>query len=479
MKRRDFLSSTAGFGASLLTSGCAFAGSEKPAKAQSPKHPNVLFLAVDDLNDWVGCLGGHPDAKTPHIDRLASEGLLFEHAYCPAPLCNASRASLLTGLLPSTTGVYKNSQLWRKAQRLKEAVTLPRHFMNNGYYVAGGGKIFHGSQNDIDSWHTYFRQGSFPRPEKLPGSGIPGMGNLDWGPIQADEEEIRDTKVANWAASELQKKHDKPFFLACGIFRPHLRWYAPQKYFDAFPPDKITLPKINPKDLDDVPPIARRWANGAVNSKIMKHKKWREAVAAYLACCMYADACIGRVLAALEKSPYKDNTIVVFWTDHGWHLAEKLHWKKFTLWEEATRTPFIVKAPGVTQPAGRCSRPVSLVDIYPTLIELCGLKENPELDGKSLVPFLKNPEAASVRPALTTYQKGNHSLRSEKWRYTRYSDGTEELYDHEKDPLEWTNLAGDDRCDAVKKQLAEWLPKTDAPDAPSIPRKPKKAKKGT
>ena len=435
---------------------------------RGPERKNVLFLAIDDLNDWVGCLGGHPDAKTPNIDRLASRGVLFERAYCSAPLCNPSRASLLTGLNPSTTGVYRNDHIWRAAPKLKGVVTLPHLFRLNGYYVAGGGKIFHGGQNDPDAWEFYFSKGSYPRPPRLPANGIPGLGNLDWGPVDVPEERIKDTLVAEWAASELRENHKKPFFIGCGIFRPHLPWYVPRKYFELFPPERVHLPEINERDLDDVPPIPRKWAHPEVHRRIMKYGKWREGVAAYLACGAYADACIGRVLAALEESPHKDNTVVVLWCDHGWHLAEKLHWKKFTLWEESTRTPLVFVAPGVTTPGARCPRTVSLLDIYPTLVELCSLPRTRNLEGMSLVRFLKNPLAARSRPALTTFLRGNHSVRTERWRYTRYRDGTEELYDHKNDPLEWTNLAGRKEYGELKGALARFFPKHNEPDAPSL-----------
>lgn len=477
MKRRGFLKTAAGIcTASMLPEmGCAHQAAK--TTGGGGKRPNVLFIAVDDLNDWVGCLGGHPDARTPNIDRLAARGLLFERAYCPAPLCNASRASLLTGFHPSSTGVYRNSHLWRKAEKLRDAVTLPRYFMDNGYHVVGGGKIFHGGQGDPGSWHAYFSSGGFPKPTSLPGSGIKGLGNVDWGAVDAPDGALKDTQVADWAARELLKKHDKPFFIACGIFRPHLPWYAPRKYFDRFPADKITLPRVKENDLADVPPIARRWANRDIHKKIVDNGKWREAVAAYLACGNYADMCIGRVLDALDKSPEKDNTIVVFWCDHGWHLAEKLHWKKFALWEEANRTPFIMVAPGTTKPGMRCGRTVSLLDIYPTLIELCGLTAKPELDGASLAPLLLRPDALRERPAVMTYQYGNHSVRSERWRYTRYVDGTEELYDHDKDPQEWENLAGRSDLAPVKKKLARWLPKVNAKPAPSAPKAGKARKR--
>ena len=198
----------------------------------------------------------------------------------------------------------------------------------------------------------------------------------------------------------------------------------------------------------------------------MESNNWRKAVSAYLASIAFADACVGRVLDGLDRSPYADNTIIVLWSDHGWHLGEKLHWRKFALWEEATHNVLMIVAPGVTRPGVRCGRPVTLLDIYPTLVELCGLRPRDGLEGQSLVPLLKNASAPWERPALTTYKRGNHSIRTERWRYIRYSDGTEELYDHDNDELEWNNLANKPRHKRLKAELARWMPQTNAPDGP-------------
>jgi arylsulfatase A-like enzyme len=287
-----------------------------------------------------------------------------------------------------------------------------------------------------------------------------------------------DWKVASWAIGELRKKHDRPFFLGCGFFRPHLPWYVPPKYFDMYPLDKVTLPNVNENDLDDVPPIGKRMARPERDHKnVIEHKQWRKAVQAYLASISFVDACVGRVIDAFDKSPYADNTVIVLWSDHGWHLGEKLHWRKFALWEEATHNVLMVVAPGVTWPGQRCSRPVTMLDIYPTLIDLCNLAAKEELEGRSLVSLLKDPKAEWERPALTTHGRNNHSLRTERWRYIRYSDGTEELYDHDKDPLEWKNLAGESEYGRIKKRLAKWLPKTNVPDVPRAKAKAKRSKK--
>lgn len=456
--RRQFLKIAGAAAALPFVSRAARAGKAK-------NKPNVLFMAIDDLNDWIGCLGGHPDVKTPNLDRLAAKGVLFTNAHCSAPACNPSRASLMTGILPGTSGVYHNPNPWRESPVLANAVTIPQHFRAHGYRVVGGGKIYHGAFPDPASWQEYFpsqtkNKPSDPMPKNRPLNGIPRTAHFDWGPVDAKDTEMGDYKVADWAISELNKEHDKPFFLACGFFRPHLPWYVPQKYFDMYPPDKVTLPNVNEDDLDDVPPIGKKMARPqGDHRKVVNHNQWRKAVQAYLASISFVDTCVGRVVDALEKSRYADNTVIVLWGDHGWHLGEKLHWRKFALWEEATHAPLMFVAPGVTEPGGRCGRPVDHLDIYPTLIELCGLEPRAELEGNSLVPLLRNPETTWDEPALTTHGKDNHSLRDERWRYIRYSDGTEELYDHDEDPLEWKNLAGDPKYADVKNRLRKFLPK--------------------
>lgn len=438
--------------------------------AQGSK-PNVLFIAIDDLNDWIGCLGGHPDVKTPNIDRLAKRGVLFTKAYCAAPVCNPSRTALMTGLRPSTTGVYENRHPWREAPLLKNAVTLAQHFMANGYDVRGGGKIFHNSYNDPASWHEWLKEPPNPVPDKRPANGIPNKAQFDWGPVDCDDKEMSDWKVAEWASAQLRKKRDKPFFLAPGFIRPHLPWYVPRKYFELYNAETVTLPVVKDDDLDDVPPEGRRLALRSGDHKaVLEHGQWRRAVQGYLASISFTDACVGKVLDALDASEYAKNTIVVLWSDHGWHLGEKLHWRKFALWEEATRNPFMMVVPGVTRPGMRCDRTVDYMSLYPTMIELCGLTPKSGLEGISIVPLLKNPAARWDRPAVTTYERGNHSVRSERWRYIRYYDGSEELYDHAGDDMEWTNLASKPEFTKVKTELAKWLPKTDAPDAPTSTR---------
>jgi len=439
--------------------------------------PNVLFIAVDDLNDWIGALGGHPQAQTPNIDRLIERGVLFTHAYTAAPACNPSRAALMTGIAPHRSGVYLNSQPWRPV--MPDAVTIPQHFRKFGYTARASGKILHGRYPDPPSWDEYWPSQTNNRPEdpvpaERPVNGIPDTAHFDWGPVAEDPEAMGDFQVASWISEQLGKAHDKPFFLACGIFRPHLPWYVPQRYFDAFPLESIELPAFVKDDLEDVPPAGVRMANpGKDHANVTKHGEWKAAVQGYLASILFADEQVGRVLDALEASPHRDDTIVVLWTDHGWHLGEKEHWRKFALWEEATRTPLVWVAPEGTPglPEGtvagrRVDTPVNLLDVYPTLIELAGIGPNEELSGRSLVPLMRDPEAEWERPSLTTHGRLNHALRSPNFRYIRYADGAEELYDHRNDPLEAENLAGDEAYADVIARLKAWLPDENEPDAP-------------
>jgi arylsulfatase A-like enzyme len=353
--------------------------------------------------------------------------------------------------------------------------------MANGYQVSGAGKIYHGRFADPQSWQAYFpskrkTRPADPLPAGRPLNGIPRAAHFDWGPVDVKDQDMGDWKVARWAAGELAKKRDKPFFLACGIFRPHLPWYVPKKYFDRFPPGKVTLPTVKKDDLDDVPPMGRKIARPRGDHlRVIQTNNWHKAVAGYLASMAFADACVGQVLDALDNGPHAKDTIVVLWGDHGWHLGEKLHWRKFTLWEEATRCPLMIAAPGVTA-GGVCKRPASLIDIYPTLADLAGLPAARDQEGLSLLPQLKDPAAKRERPALTTYGRGNHSVRTERWRYIRYRDGSEELYDHGSDEMEWTNLAAKPAHAGVKKDLARWMPKVNAKDAPTARRRKKPTK---
>lgn len=437
--------------------------------------PNVLFIAVDDLNDWTGYLRGHPQANTPNIDRLASKGVAFTNAYCSAPLCNPSRVSLLTGILPSNSGVYGNGEDLR--EKLPNSTTLMQYLKQYGYTAQGGGKIFHEANNpgDPESWDYYFKSLNHTLTSGRD-VNLPKDAWAPWGAIDVDDEEMLDVKMVNWAISELEKSHDKPFFLACGFTKPHLPWYVPQKYFDMHPLDKIILPKTKDDDRDDLPEFGKKLAREVYDISsgqnfiesgkedhelVLKYNQWHKGVQAYLATISFVDTYVGKLLDALENSEYAENTIVVLWGDHGWHLGEKQHWRKHALWENTTRAPLIFSFPGKIEKNRLCKSPISFIDIYPTLIELCGLPEREELDGESFVSLLQKPEAKWERPVLTTYGKGNHAVRTERWRYIHYFDGTEELYDHQIDPEEWKNLAELPKYRNVIKELKNNLPKTE------------------
>ncbi len=445
------------------------------AQTNGKKPPNIVFIAIDDLNDWVGVLGGHPQARTPNLDRLAKKCLLFTRAYCAAPACNPSRAALLTGLRPSTTGVYHNNQPWRPA--LPDAVTLPAYLLRHGYLVWGGGKIFHGGFPDAKAWTEYFTGKSKIPAKNLPQRGTGG--NMAWGPLDAGDDVMPDTQLTDWAIQKLKQPRDRPFFLAVGYQKPHLTWHAPKKYFDAHPLDQIQLPKVLDTDLGDVPAGGLKMAKAqGDHKKITDAGLWKEAVQAYLACCTYMDAQLGRLLDALEQSGQADNTIIILWSDHGWSHGQKQHWRKFSLWERDCRVVFMMSVPGMTPRDARCERTVNLIDIYPTVIDVYGLPAKKGLEGNALTALLRNPNATWNHPSLTTHGRNNHSIRTEKWRYIRYKDGGEELYDHDADPLEWRNLAKDAKYAQVREELAAQLPRVNAPDAASAKPKDKKKKAG-
>lgn len=446
--------------------------------------PNVLFLSVDDMNDWVGCLGGYPGVSTPNIDRLAKRGVLFSDAHCASPLCNPSRTALYLGQRASTTGVYNNDQLWRPW--LPDAVSIPMHFAANGYHVAGAGKTFHHvvGHNPLDQWSEYqlqqfddpwYRRAEWypwnkkiPAPAGHPFNGLKDFpGEFDWGVPPQPERAYGDMRAIEFGQQVLARKHDKPFFLAVGLWHPHIPMYAPQNFFDLYPAGKVRTPLSPDDDLDDLPAVGKEMAASrrVEFERIVKEGKWADAVRAYLAAISFADAMIGQMLDALDRSAYAKNTVICFWSDNGWHLGEKKHWHKSTLWQRSTHVPLAIAGPGVRQ-AGRARRqPVSLLDLYPTLNELCGLPPRSGLEGKSLVPLLRD-QKAKRDPAVVTYLKGNHAVVDERWRYIRYRDGGEELYDRVADPDELRNIAGNASHASVKSRLSHFIPTKDADPVP-------------
>ena len=430
--------------------------------------PNVLFIAVDDLNDWVGCLGGNPDAQTPNLDRLAQQSVLFSNAHCQVALCNASRESMMTGMYASTTGIYGNS-LKRTTPAYTNAKHMPVWFGDNGYRTMCMGKIYHKDHGDRSRWDEIGpktkRWGPVPPNGRqfTERFGKDAKDSLAWAALDIEVGGMPDEKIAAWGIDKLNRNYDQPFFLALGFYKPHVPMTAPKRYFDQFDRESLTLPEILENDLDDVPEIGRRWvldrqkiiAEEAVKRYSPTYR--RELVHAYHACVALVDDCVGQVLDQLDNSPYADNTIVVLCSDHGWHLGEKNHWRKWMPWEESTRSLLIVRAPKAAGNGGVSERTVGLIDIYPTLADLCKLEAPSNLQGESFGALLQNPDSAWERPALTSTTKGNHTVRSDRWRYIRYSDGSEELYDHENDPNEWHNIADDPKMKSIKHEHGQWI----------------------
>ncbi len=456
-----------------------------------PQHPNVLFIAIDDLNDWIGCLGGHPQAQTPNIDRLAARGVLFTNAHCAAPACNPSRAAVFSGRMPYHTGVWSNDSPQLPGHQ-PDLLLLPGAFSNAGYVTLGTGKLLHSSSankrlfdqhfNTEQRWSPFTREQVRYTSEELPTKGtdnprhivklsgqdpivlplnrMPSDRNpesregesFDWGPLDVPEASMGDAQITDWAVRQLAGSSDRPFFLAVGYYRPHIPLWAPRKYFQTLDNLAVDLPPVQNHDLDDLSDSGRRWALEPVtagrHSTVVQYRQWPAAVIAYLACVNFVDQQIGRLLETLDSQGLRANTLIVLWTDHGWHLGEKQHWGKWTGWERSTRVPLIIVPPGnnadrFAKPGSRCAQPVSLIDLYPTLVELCHLDPPDALDGQSLVPLLCAPNQPTGRTVVTTFDPGNVTLRTDHWRYIRYADGSDELYDHESDRHEWKNLASD------------------------------------
>ena len=463
--------------------------------------PNVLFISIDDLNDWEGAMGGNPQAKTPHLDKLFAQGVLFTNAHCSQAVCTASRNSLLSGIHPSTSGWYSSTSAMAKSyqQVMGEHKMLPQYFRDNGYETLAAGKVFHQGVSDYkertkDFWDETAPGYKIPKRLLARGEGYGGKhfypfpkegsqiidrygkefsnGNsLCYGPLDADDipgGKMFDELTAEWAVEQLRADHSKPFFLAVGFVRPHVPYTAPREYFDLYDLSEIVIPNVPDDEMSDIPMMGKSIAYGMIKSGDhyavvnLSDTYWQEMVYGYLACVSFVDAQAGKVLDALASSKYADNTIVVLWSDHGQHLGEKKHWRKQALWEESTRVPLFFRVPGLTKTGGRSSQAVSLLDIYPTLVELCHLPAAAKLEGESLVPIIGNPQAVREKPVLSSWYYGNYAVRSNDWRYIRYRDGSEELYDHVKDPGEHRNLAQQPDFANVVAEHKKWLPETDA-----------------
>lgn len=460
---------------------CLLAGKNSYAQPNDQKSPNILFIAIDDLNDWIGTLGGYPNVKTPNIDSLGESGIVFTNAHTQAPLCGPSRASLMTGLYPSTTGIYLhiNDGEVRKANEVtRRSISLPKYFEEHGYKTMGVGKIWHGNDlgntfQEYGERHEWFGPRPQERinydPEKGPNYDGHGGTSTDWGAYPDNDEEVSDYYYSSWAIEKLKQDHDQPFFLGVGFVRPHVPWYVPQHWLDVYPLENIQLPPYLEDDMEDIPEVGQRMAfmpPMPTRDYLEEKGQWKEMIQAYLASITFTDHQVGRVLRALEESPYADNTIIVLFSDHGYHLGEKNRVAKMSLWERDTRVPLIFSGPSVNSNL-RSSRPVGLIDIYPTLLDLSNLPVNHQNEGRSLMPLMKDVDREWPYPAMTIFGPGNISLRSEHFRYIQYEDGSEEFYDHRNDPHEWYNLAKDtERKAEVKSEIEElqqFIPENQAP----------------
>lgn len=465
------------------------ATSKAPGRA-----PNVVMIIIDDVAANLHSVNNKGPLRTPNIERLAARGTWFTHAYNDAPVCCGSRTAFLTGVHAARSGIYYNTQPYRRSETwISKVQTLPGAFLRTGYLTAGFGKIVHNAYQEDDApdytpgfYKMFDRKDSITHSDTsllkhiLPGTKreIPGSSSANWAwgilPDDWDRHDAskfqQDTEQANRAVEFLRKKQDKPFFLGCGFWRPHVRWAVPQRYYDRFPLDKIELPEgYKSGDLDDLPKPGR-WiaSHRGEHAEVVAGGMWKKSLQGYYASMAYIDEQIGRVLDAIEQSPERDNTIVVFLSDNGMHLGEKDHWLKYALWEQTCRVFLSISVPGY--PKQSCDTPVSLIDLYPTLAALCGVPrpKTHTLDGFDLSKLLAGKTKERGAPVLSTYGRGNHAIRDAGYRYIRYQNGDEELYDHRNDPYEWNNLAGNAGLAKIKRRMAKWLPKENAPNAPEV-----------
>lgn len=466
-------------------------GSPLSFAAHAAEKPDILFIAIDDLNDYISPLANHPGIQTPNFDRLAKQSVTFTNAHCAAPACHPSRVAVMTGVHPETSGIYRNlfgahGPRWRdESPALKKAVVLSQHFRNHGYRAVGGGKIFHtlqwtpgDSQNDPDAWDDYrgdpldpisadWPRPMFTQPQNAGFIGKRPLGSHLFGAAVLDEPEetYGDHLVVDWAIEQMAREEEKPTFLAVGLFRPHIPWEVSQKWFDLYAGDAAKLPEIQKDDLSDAHNHDRRhW-----HKWVADNDQWQHLMRGYLASISYVDHQLGRLLDAMEESPRWRNTIVVLWSDHGFHIGEKENWEKFALWQQTTRVPLFVRAPGVSGDGTVTKAPVTLTDIYPTLCYLAAIPAPEQCDGISFVPLLKNPTTKRKKPALTSFQfhgetEPSHALSGERYRLIQYPDDFTEFYDTETDPNEFTNLADDPAYAKRMAELKAFLPTNEAPN---------------
>jgi arylsulfatase A-like enzyme len=469
----------------LISAVCLVTARVGAAAAITPatEKPNVLMIVIDDLNDYV-LEPKFNNVKTPNLDAFAEGALNFLRAYAPAPICNPSRAAVISGIAPHRSGIVDNGNAWELSEPVNNSVPLPMAFKLNGYTTLWSGKFWHGPtrphREKLDIWWDdyvgTFDPGPFPRNPGIPAEmavnpWLNKMQNFEmWTDDMEDlpDTDWNDTRTANETIERLGRDFEKPFFMVAGIYRPHVPFTAPRRFFDMYDRDSLQLPDWRPDDWDDIPAGVRRLVPQFIHfDKLREAGLWKDLLLSYLACISFADYNVGRILDALAESQYADNTIVVLWSDHGYHVGEKSKIEKHALWEQTTRSVFMIKTPDGNARGQTSPRTVSLLDIFPTLVDLCDLKNIPEgqLDGRSLMPLLKDPEAEWNYPAVMTYLYGNHAVRDERYRYIYYPGIGEELYDLDKDPSEFVNLANNPEYEQVKKRLATYLPTENAPPA--------------
>ncbi|VGO12797.1 Choline-sulfatase [Pontiella desulfatans] len=445
------------------------------------KAPNVLFFSLDDMNDWVGAMG-YAQAVTPNMDRLAKNGVNFLNAHAAGVFCAPSRSAIFTGRHASTTGCYTTQVYFHNHPEINP---LHKVLHDGGYATYGAGKLFHHPAGFIDQrgWTEYFFRTDAQRkagwnintwnvddpilPDPYPNSVYnqdrepANKFFMEWGKIKnEDEEKMADTLRTEWACALLRQKHDQPIFVGVGLYATHFPNYAPEKYFDLYDPGKIELPPYRADDLDDLPPAVKKAKTGRseIHKRLEALDAVDDAIHGYLACISYQDAMLGRLLEAIESGPNAGNTIVVLWSDQGYHHGEKFDWGKHTLWERTSNVPFIWAGPGIFKGAD-VEATVSLMDMFPTLTELCGIKDGQARDGTSLAPILADPSTAKDREVLLPGMKPEeYAIINRNWRYIRYADGTEELYNTRQDPNEWNNLANNPEFKELKTQLAASAP---------------------
>jgi arylsulfatase A-like enzyme len=442
-------------------------GNAQVAAVANNRKPNVLFIAIDDLNDWINTKSwtGRVGIKTPNFERLAAMSMSFMNCQVASPACAPSRVAVMTGVHPVRSGVtgWRHPE-WRKVPALQKVETIEQFFKERGYLTMGGGKIYHtqapprdiSHQSEARGWDYYFPSVQIPVPYQVRApkevitikniTNIPQPDYFSWGPIPLEDQFMADYQIVDWANHELSRTHDKPFFLAVGLTKPHDPWEVPQKYFDLYPIDSIQNVAVRKNDLSDT------WIHGrrSLDKFIADNNETKKVVQAYMATITFADAMLGRLLDGFEKSPHKNNIIIVLWSDHGMHMGEKENWEKFTLWERSLRAPLFISVPGLTKAGSSTHLPVGTIDIFPTLAELIGEKPPSYCDGVSLLPILKN-KTFNYRSVLSSYELKDsmnakpydaYTIRTQRYRYIYYPpSGLEELYDHDIDENEWNNVA--------------------------------------